>query len=43
MKYRNILTSHLALGMTDGIALHKNKTNYAEIFAKDLNEMNLEK
>ena len=34
MKYRNISTSHLALGMTDGIALHKNKTNYADIFAK---------
>ena len=36
MKYRNILTSHLALGMNDGIALHKNKTSYAEIFAKKI-------
>ena len=36
MKYMNISTSHLALGMLDGIALHKTKHGYAKIFAKEL-------
>ena len=41
-KYRIILTSHHALGIIDGITLHKNKTSYAEIFAiKFLQEMKL--